>query len=540
MAAEERMRVNLNPMQISSPVAFMNVSGMVRDGKKDVYFVRYTGYEKEMEYVCQIQEMDRCLKERQSAGGGGYLRVEKLETRVDPDEVQRYAQEYEKRCEGQESGELRFSFADEAGRHTMQAAFLAVIELYQRSGAGISPSMCRNFGVKLLFWAERYLPLLFSSGRNEEPFPKFVVSGNIKVQEYLFLYFLVCLGCDVLYMNPEADLPLSEELLSLSYGYKEKNQGSIVIPPYHVEAAACKITVQDAKQRAEGSAADNLGDTAAGALQSGSSGNVRLDGSRLARPSSKRKGTAGNGAAGFAPSVSSQNGAAASVSSSASASADSAFSTIASVSQTLQPGAPGAADFDAQRRELSYEELAQLSSAVVMIACHNEKGECFKTGSGVVISEKGYLLTNFHVACQTAYYSIRFEEEEQVYKTDELVKYNQFYDLAVIKIEKHCSPLRLYRGKKELVRGQKVVAIGSPLGLFNSVSDGIIAGFRVLDDVSMIQFTAPISHGSSGGALLNLYGELIGINTAGFDDGQNINLAVDYKTVQAFAGGFLK
>lgn len=88
------------------------------------------------------------------------------------------------------------------------------------------------------------------------------------------------------------------------------------------------------------------------------------------------------------------------------------------------------------------------------------------------------------------------------------------------------------------MRGQKVVAIGSPLGLFNSVSDGIISGFRVIDDVDMIQFTAPISHGSSGGALLNMYGEVIGISTAGIDEGQNINLAMGYECINLFVQGF--
>ncbi len=174
-----------------------------------------------------------------------------------------------------------------------------------------------------------------------------------------------------------------------------------------------------------------------------------------------------------------------------------------------------------------------------MISVFDKTGKCFKTGSGVVISEKGYILTNFHVACEGAYYGIRFEEEDRPYETDELIKYNQFHDLAIIRIERRCTPISVYRGEKELVRGQKVVAIGSPLGLFNSVSDGIISGFRMIDETSMIQFTAPISHGSSGGALLNLYGELVGIITAGFDDGQNINLAVDYKTVRSFASGFL-
>lgn len=89
------------------------------------------------------------------------------------------------------------------------------------------------------------------------------------------------------------------------------------------------------------------------------------------------------------------------------------------------------------------------------------------------------------------------------------------------------------------MRGQKVVAIGSPLGLFNSVSDGIISGFRQLERVSMIQFTAPVSHGSSGGALLDLYGELIGLITAGYDDGQNLNLAVDYQTISQFVRGLI-
>ena len=90
-----------------------------------------------------------------------------------------------------------------------------------------------------------------------------------------------------------------------------------------------------------------------------------------------------------------------------------------------------------------------------------------------------------------------------------------------------------------LVRGQKVVAIGSPLGLFNTVSDGIISGFRTVGARTMIQFTAPTSHGSSGGALLDLYGNLIGIITAGFDDGQNLNLAVDYQAILEFSGGLL-
>ena len=190
-------------------------------------------------------------------------------------------------------------------------------------------------------------------------------------------------------------------------------------------------------------------------------------------------------------------------------------------------------------RELSYEELAGRAGSVVMILVYNEKKEPFASGSGVLINNEGYILTNFHVVCGGAAFAVRLEEEEELRFTTELIKYHPENDLALIRVDAvNRRPIPLCSNRK-LVRGQKVVAIGSPLGLFNTVSDGIIAGFRKIKEVSMIQFTAPTSHGSSGGALLNLYGELIGIVTAGFDDGQNLNLAVDYQTLRGFLRGFI-
>ncbi len=187
-------------------------------------------------------------------------------------------------------------------------------------------------------------------------------------------------------------------------------------------------------------------------------------------------------------------------------------------------------------REKSMEELASLASSIVMIAVHNSRGDVIGTGSGIMISEKGYILTNNHVARGGRFYSVRIEDDDEVYRTDEIIKYNPVIDLAVIRIDRRLKPIPIYSGKKP-VRGQKVVAIGSPLGLFNSVSDGIISGFRLIDSVEMIQFTAPISHGSSGGAILNMNGEVIGISTAGFDAGQNLNLAVSYEYINTFLMG---
>lgn len=188
---------------------------------------------------------------------------------------------------------------------------------------------------------------------------------------------------------------------------------------------------------------------------------------------------------------------------------------------------------------LNYVELAKLASSVVMLQVFDDQGRCLKTGSGVIIQESGYILTNFHVAAGGSYYGVLLEEDPEVCYTNELIKYNQDFDLAILRMSKRRAPIPVWQGTEPLVRGQKVVAIGSPLGLFNTVSDGIISGFRTVGERAMIQFTAPTSHGSSGGALLDLYGNLIGIITAGFDDGQNLNLAVGYKAILEFCRGIL-
>lgn len=191
------------------------------------------------------------------------------------------------------------------------------------------------------------------------------------------------------------------------------------------------------------------------------------------------------------------------------------------------------------KTEKSFEQLAQLAASIVMITMYNDKGEPTGTGSGIMIGSKGYILTNNHVAGAGRFYAVKIENDDNTYKTDELIKYNSVFDLAIIRINRILNPLPVYKGGRELVRGQKVVAIGSPMGLFNTVSDGIISAFRKFEDIDMLQFTAPISPGSSGGALINMYGEVIGVITAHMVDAQNINIAVGYKAVNMFAGTFM-
>ncbi len=212
--------------------------------------------------------------------------------------------------------------------------------------------------------------------------------------------------------------------------------------------------------------------------------------------------------------------------------------TAAKTSEKAAGKSSETAPIKKRNTEKSFEELATLASSVVMITVINRYGEPEATGSGIMIGKDGYILTNNHVIEDGAFFAVQIEGDENVYKADGVIKMNRMLDLAIIRIPKKLKPIPIYRGKKKLVRGQRVVAIGSPLGLFNSVSDGIISGFRTINDVDMIQFTAPISHGSSGGAVLNMQGQVIGISTAGIDKGQNINLAVGYENILFFTRGF--
>ncbi len=175
--------------------------------------------------------------------------------------------------------------------------------------------------------------------------------------------------------------------------------------------------------------------------------------------------------------------------------------------------------------EKSYEELANLASSVVMIKIFDDNLVHCGNGSGVVIDSKGLIVTNFHVVNNGRIFEVLFENDVNNSIPAKLIKVNQNYDLALLKIQCEAKPIPI-RDKDTLKRGQQIVAIGSPLGLMNTISDGIVAGFRNFENENFIQITAPISPGSSGGALLDRYGYLVGITTAGYSEGQNLNLAV--------------
>jgi serine protease Do len=151
------------------------------------------------------------------------------------------------------------------------------------------------------------------------------------------------------------------------------------------------------------------------------------------------------------------------------------------------------------------------------------------SGSGVIMSQDGYILTNNHVVEGAKEVTVTMADS-QVYKA-KVVGHDPKTDLAVLKIDpKAALPVAPMGNSTDLKVGEWVVAIGNPFGLGHTVTAGIVSakgrviGAGPYDD--FIQTDAPINPGNSGGPLFNMRGELVGINTAIVASGQGIGFAI--------------
>jgi len=163
-------------------------------------------------------------------------------------------------------------------------------------------------------------------------------------------------------------------------------------------------------------------------------------------------------------------------------------------------------------------------------------------GSGVLIDRDGYIVTNEHVISRASNLKVQLQGEK-IYEA-ELVSSDRDQDLAIIKIQSDRPFPSLPMGRSDdLMPGETVIAIGNPFGYENSVTTGVLSATRrevrvptqkgelVYND--LIQTTALINPGNSGGPLINLDGELIGINTAIRADAQGIGFAIPVDRVKA-------
>lgn len=193
--------------------------------------------------------------------------------------------------------------------------------------------------------------------------------------------------------------------------------------------------------------------------------------------------------------------------------------------------------------QLSAQTTADIAEdvgkSVVMIVVYDATGSAVGQGSGVFVTNDGRILTNAHVLEDA--YSAEVISNIGTFDRVQILYKDEKRDLGFIRVTtEHSMPPR-FPNITDFKAGQRVIAIGNPLGLEKTVSDGLISGIRRTEDgVELIQTTVPISPGSSGGVLLNEQGLVIGITTSTFRGGQNINFAISLNTIQQFIEDYRK
>lgn len=168
----------------------------------------------------------------------------------------------------------------------------------------------------------------------------------------------------------------------------------------------------------------------------------------------------------------------------------------------------------------------QVIPSTVTVILYDSSGRVIGTGSGFFVREN-IIATNFHVIDGADDADIKLENSGTVYQTAGVVAVDKQNDLVLLQINKiHGKPLRLSVGEP-LEVGQEIFAVGSPKGLEGTIAPGIVSRLGThAEGEARIQITAPISPGSSGGPVVDKYGEVIGIAQASIREGQNLNFAI--------------
>lgn len=189
--------------------------------------------------------------------------------------------------------------------------------------------------------------------------------------------------------------------------------------------------------------------------------------------------------------------------------------------------------------ERSVRDLVEkLGEAVVQIRTPSGQG------SGFFINEEGYLITNFHVIEGETQISVDVfhrgphQLERRTYRQVRIVAMNKFADLALLKVEDPGAPPFSYvpLGQTEaLAVGERVFAIGNPMGLERTVTEGIVSSkTRQMQGELFLQTTAQINPGNSGGPLFNMRGEVIGVTNMKMSFGEGLGFAIPVERVRFF------
>jgi hypothetical protein len=177
------------------------------------------------------------------------------------------------------------------------------------------------------------------------------------------------------------------------------------------------------------------------------------------------------------------------------------------------------------RKDIPAIAKAAQGAIVTIITAADDKP--IAQGTGFLVRADGVIVTNYHVI-ETGNVAIVKFPDDAAFPVDGVLAADKVRDLAIIKIHGKAFPTLALGDSDDIQVGEEVVAIGNPLLLESTVSNGIISGLRTSKKQGgkFLQTTAPLSPGSSGGPLFNMRGEVVGINTLYLESGENLNFAI--------------
>ena len=207
--------------------------------------------------------------------------------------------------------------------------------------------------------------------------------------------------------------------------------------------------------------------------------------------------------------------------------------TAIAVAAALLSGACSTGVPPAWRQPSSLKDLVgPIQQSVVTVINYDVDGDVASIGSGFFIAQNGTLLTNYHVL-EGAYHAVIRTMEGSQYPVAAVLAANRLVDLITVRVDIPAErATAVVLAKQAPAIAETVFVIGSPLGLEQTVSEGIISAIREMPTGGKVyQLTAPISSGSSGGPVINQNGEAIGVVTFQATRGQNLNFAISTDTL---------
>lgn len=182
-------------------------------------------------------------------------------------------------------------------------------------------------------------------------------------------------------------------------------------------------------------------------------------------------------------------------------------------------------------RQDFFDIIPKIVTAVVTIKDDYDKF----LGSGSIVCTNHYIVTSSHILKDNTKFNILFSDNHK-FKAH-LIKQDKIRDLALLKLENTGNHYHKYIvfSKLSILPGHRIIAVGSPVGLYSTISQGMVSALRKFNDgINLIQIDAALNFGNSGGPIIGIDGGLFGINTSKLSDLEGIAFATHVGEVKQF------